>query len=55
MSRRRVGGSVQLFSKHQQTLVVGGGGGEGERQVLLVWEDVVPFWSSVLMLCMQAV
>lgn len=25
MSRRRVGGSVQLFSKHQQTLVVGGG------------------------------
>lgn len=53
MSRRRVGGSVQLFSKHQQTLVVGGGG--GERQVLLVWEDVVPFWSSVLMLCMQAV
>lgn len=26
MSRRRVDGSVQLFSKHQQTLVVGGGG-----------------------------
>lgn len=51
MSRRRVDGSVQLFSKHQQTLV----GGGGERQVLLVWEDVVPFWSSVLMLCMQAV
>lgn len=46
---RRVDGSVQLISKHQQTLMW------GEEAVSAYGEDAVPFWGSVLMLCMQAV
>lgn len=51
MSRRGVDGSVQLFSKHQQTLVVGEGGGGGRE----AGSACVGGCGSLLELCADAV